>query len=383
MHTDNHTQSLLNKYILNQCSRAEVEEVITYFQKIKQSNQLPTVEEVLALLDEKPTMAIEDANRIHNNILTTIQKPTTRKRHFWKYAAAASVLLIVSLTIFLNKDSDQPQFTKPIIVNNQIETGTDKATLTLEDGTNVALVKGQTYQTQNATSNGEQIIYNNSTSRELVNNYLTTARGEQFQITLADGTQVWLNSESQLKYPVSFTGGKSRQVELVYGEAYFDVSPSTEHHGSDFKVYNNNQEVQVLGTEFNIKAYKDETNIYTTLVEGKVAVSTALGKHMLSPNQQSNHNLIRNTIKVKTVDVYKEISWKEGVFSFENMPLKDIMKVLTRWYDMDVIFENKELQNETFNGGLKMNQDIVTILDIIKNMNNINYEINNKTITLK
>lgn len=384
MHTDNHTQSLLKKYILNQCTKAEVEEVITYFQKIKQSNQLPTVEEVLELLDEKPTMAIEDANRIHNNILTTVQKPTNRKRHFWKYVAAASVLIIVSLTIFLNKSSDQPQFTEPIIVNNQIETGTDKATLTLADGTNVALVKGETYQTQNATSNGEQIIYNNSTSRELVNNYLTTARGEQFQITLADGTQVWLNSESQLKYPVSFTDGESRQVELVYGEVYFEVSPSTSHNGADFKVYHKEQEVQVLGTEFNIKAYKDETNIYTTLVEGKVSVATGSNNKVLIPNQQSNLDITTSSLVITTVDIKTEISWINGEFRVQSKNLREIMKTLSRWYNMDVTFANKDLEEVKFVGILRKDQDIVEILNMIKNFGVIkNYEINNKTITLK
>src|SRR5690606_40703343 len=123
------------------------------------------------------------------------------------------------------------------------------------------LEKGDSIQTHNAISNGEEIIYNNNTSRQLVYNYLTIPRGGQFQLTLSDGTRVWLNSETQIKYPVSFTDGESRQVELVYGEAYFEVSHSTEHKGSDFIVYNQNQEVQVLGTEFNIKAYKDDSNI--------------------------------------------------------------------------------------------------------------------------
>ena len=311
-------------------------------------------------------------------------------RPYYKYAAAASVLLIVALTIFLNKGEDTLQFTEPVIVNNQIQTGTDKATLTLEDGTDIALVKGQTYQTQNATSNGEQIIYNSSPSPKLVNNYLTTARGEQFQITLADGTQVWLNSESQLKYPVSFTGGKSRQVELVYGEAYFDVSPSTNHKGSDFKVYHKEQEVQVLGTEFNIKAYRDEVNVYTTLVEGKVSVtpSAVEGQQptnkVLQPNQQSILNGLTNNLSVANINVKDEIAWINGEFRVQSKNLKDIMQTLSRWYDMDVAFANKDLEQVKFVGILRKDQNIIDILNMIKNFGVIkNYEINNKTITLK
>ena len=148
---------------------------------------------------------------------------------------------------------------------------------------------------------------------------------------LSDGTKVWLNSESQLKYPVAFNDGETRQVELVYGEAYFDVSPSTAHKGARFKVFNQSQEVEVLGTEFNIKAYKDETNIYTTLVEGKVAISAAGKNQILKPNQQSNLNLETGSIEITTVDVYNETTWIDGIFSFENKPLKEILKVLSRW----------------------------------------------------
>ncbi len=322
--------------------------------------------------------------KIEPKLEQTTPKKVIRFKPFYKYAAVASVLLIVALTIFLNKEDNQPQFIDPIIVNNQIKTGLDKATLTLASGEEVTLIKGTSFQTQNASSNGEEITYNNNTSRELVYNYLTIPRGGQFQLTLADGTQVWLNSETQLKYPVSFTGGESRQVELIYGEAYFDVSPSTAHHGASFKVFNNAQEIEVLGTEFNIKAYKDETNIYTTLVEGKVAVRTANANKILIPNQQSKVNTEGGEITVSVVNVSNIISWKDGIFDFKDKPLKDIMKVLSRWYDMDVEFENKELEQEHFNGRINKQHTIEDILASFKNTDIINtYEVNSKTVILK
>ena len=303
---------------------------------------------------------------------------------YWKYAAAASVLLIVASTIFLNKGDDTPQFTEPIIVNNNIEAGIDKATLTLADGSDVTLEKGQVYESNNVTSNGEEIIYNKAAGKEITYNYLTIPRGGQFFIKLSDGTQVWLNSESQIKYPVSFTTGEPRLVELVYGEAYFDVSPSTDHKESAFKVYHNMQEVQVLGTAFNIKAYKDETNIFTTLVEGKIAINGESLNKVLKPGEQATLSREDKSIKINEVDVFREIAWKEGVFSFRHKPLKEIMKVLSRWYDMDVIFENTELESERFMGTLDRNQKIEDILLSIKSTNAINtYEINNKTIRLK
>ena len=402
MQLDNQTKNVLKKFVLNKCSKEEAEKVLAFFQGINNSDQLPTVEEVLALLDEKPKMTITDANRIHNNVLRIAKKnkkPTKTKIRYWQYAAAASIALIISLTIYFNQEAAEPQFTEPIIVNNQIKNGSDKATLTLEDGSEVALVKGKTVQTSNAKSNGEEIVYQNnnqkpSTKNQVAYNYLTVPRGGQFQINLADDTKVWLNSDSQLKYPIAFKDGETRQVELVYGEAYFDVSPSTEHKGVKFQVYHNAQEVEVLGTEFNIKAYKDETNIYTTLVEGKVAVETrsiasnsvnkSNTKTILAPTQQSNLNIQNSNITIATVDVNMVTGWRDGIFYFDNMSLKNIMKVLSRWYDMDVVFENKNLETERFTGSFNKNLSIEDILLTILNMNFINtYNINNKTITIE
>ncbi len=381
-------EELIVKYITNSATAADLDTLTHWISN--PSNERLFKEYIKTYYAIICSMNKTDHQKTVEQLLRIIRKEKSfayrlKTKAIYKYAAAASVAILITAGIWFFKTSNtESQFVEPIIVNNQIETGSDKATLTLEDGTVVALIKGQTYQTQNATSNGEQIVYNNSTSQELVNNYLTTARGEQFQITLADGTQVWLNSETQLKYPVSFTDGKSRQVELVYGEAYFDVSPSPEHNGSKFQVYNNNQEVEVLGTEFNIKAYKEETNIYTTLVEGKVAVTSGGINKILEPSQQSNLDILANTITIKTIEVYDEISWKDGIFSFEGKTLKDIMKTLSRWYDLEVVFANEELENIRFVGSLNKEQDIVNILNDIKNFGVIkNYEINNKTITLR
>lgn len=324
----------------------------------------------------------EDWEKVKSNIT----KPSVRFL-YWKYTAAAAVIgLLASTYFFRGTLFNNTEKNLPIIVNNTIKTGTDKATLTLEDGTIIALEKGSNYKAGNIKSNGEQIIYqaNNRSNSKIAYNYLTIPRGGQFFVELSDGTQVWLNSETQLKYPVLFAKGKPRIVELVYGEAYFDVSPSTKHGGTIFKVTNQNQEVEVLGTEFNIKTYKDETNIYTTLAEGKVELDFNGKKQKLSPTQQSNFNLNTNALLVVNVDVYNEVSWRQGVFSFENKPLKEIMKVLSRWYNMDVVFINEKIENEAFTGVLGKDQNIEEILATIKNFGIIsNYEIKNKTITLK
>lgn len=397
-----HILKLISLYTTKEISEAEFNELQQWLNEAPENKVLFT--EFLLLYKKSRQIAFTDTidkDKAWSTIVSKLENPlvqsTSQKeskvffiRNRWfKYAAAAIVVGILSTTyVFRNNLFTNPTEVAPVIVNTniKIETGTDKATLTLEDGSVVVLKNGNTVQTKNATSNGKEIVYKAGEQKQtkIAYNYLTIPRGGQFFIKLADGTQVWLNSESQLKFPVAFVDGEIRQVELVYGEAYFDVSPSTLHKGAKFKVYNKSQEVEVIGTEFNIKAYQGETNVYTTLVEGKVAVNTANGKQKLIPNQQLNLNLKTNTSILNSVDVYDEIAWKEGVFSFKRKSLEDIMIVLSRWYDLDVKFENSELKKSGFNGTVGKDQKIEDILETIKSYGVIKeYKIINKTVILK
>lgn len=323
----------------------------------------------------------KDWKKNYNTIKTPI-----RKMFIWKYAAAASVLIFAGTMYFSQEPVVKMQQDKSTVVTKDvINPGIDKAVLILANGQQIALTKGETYNSANAHSNGKEIVFSNTTDNEaaITYNYLSIPRGGQFFIKLADGTQVWLNSESKLKFPTAFVDGKPRQVELVYGEAYFDVSPSTSHKGSHFNVLTRSQNIEVLGTEFNIKAYQDESAIATTLVEGKVSLSNNTLSKILKPGDQSVLELKNNSIRISSVDVFNEISWKEGVFSFKEMPLKDIMKVLERWYDIKTVFKRESIQEINFNGILDKNQKIEEILTIISNTNKIPYEINQKTVIFK
>lgn len=326
---------------------------------------------------------IEDEKR--NFFNTTYGVKRNNFKVIYKYVAAAVVIGVLASAYFL-KDNffETRENLAPIIVNNTIEFGTDKATLTLADGSNVVLEKGESFQTEYAISNGDDIEYKETVKTNIVYNYLTIPRGGKYQITLSDGTKVWLNADTQLKYPVAFQEGQTRQVELLYGEAYFDVTPSIDNKGTTFKVLTQSQEIEVLGTEFNIQAYKGDTFIHTTLVEGKVTVENANGKKVLLPNQQSHLNLNSNTILVKNVDPYNHVAWKDGVFSFDNKSLKNIMTTLSRWYDLDVVFENKALEHIEYVGVFGRTQSIKDILSTLISADVINtYNINNKTVTLK
>ncbi|WP_276167385.1 FecR family protein [Zobellia alginiliquefaciens] len=335
-----------------------------------------------------------DTKELLDNLLTTIKRENSlgykfRKLAPYQYAASIALVLLSVLAgyFLLNRTSEEKQIQTPIVLEetNSIVPGTDKAILTLANGSQVILEKGNVFKKQNADSNGEQITYaQKSRNLNVEYNYLTIPRGGQFLVKLSDGTKVWLNSETQLKYPVDFKAGETRKVELVYGEAYFDVSPSSQNGGSSFVVYNQSQEVKVLGTEFNIKAYLEEANVNTTLVEGKVAVHTNDFNETLKPFQQFQFNKDLNTGTVKEVDVYNETAWKEGVFSFEDKSLKEMMAVLSRWYDVTFVFQNQAVENEEFIGVLRKDQDLEEILTGIKNFGIIkNYKIYEKKVILE
>lgn len=302
------------------------------------------------------------------------------RRKFFGYAAA--ILVLISSTFFF--------LTKNTLVENNtvsINPGTDKAILTLSNGSEVFLDSVTNYQDKMIFSSGKEIRYskvNEKNTGEEEYNYLTIPRGGQYHIVLSDGTGVWVNSESQLKYPVNFVDDKPREVELVYGEAYFEVSPSYKNNGAKFFVLNKNQTIEVIGTKFNVKAYKEEFNVYTTLIEGKVSVSSKLETALLIPNKQSVLSIKNQNLDIKEIDVKNEIAWIRGEFIFQKKTLRDIAKVLGRWYDVDFEFLNESIAEQKFNGELKKNQNLETILKLIKNTNKIeSYDIKGTSILLK
>jgi ferric-dicitrate binding protein FerR (iron transport regulator) len=381
-------ENLIAKYCVNQLNSEESKKLNTWLEQGDNRAIFQKYIEINYNLEESLEVNQEIKAASWKNINTRISTSSMRK-NYWRYGIAASVVALLGLVYFLwaddsfNISSQSPA----VVIDNNIEIGTDKATLTLEDGTEVILEKGRNFALGNVTSDGEKVVYKDAgektAKKELAYNYLTVPRAGEFYMELSDNTKVWVNSDSQIKYPKEFLPNQDRVVELLYGEAYFEVSPSTQHNGAKFIVNTNRQEIEVLGTQFNVKAYTDEHQLTTTLVEGKVNVDNGVNSTQLAPNQQSiiGHGDI---ILVKDVKVYDEIAWKEGIFSFKGKSLKDIMTVLSRWYDVDVEFEDESLEAIKFIGVLNKNQNIEQILLTIKNTNFIkDYEINEKTITLK
>ncbi|WP_316836604.1 FecR family protein [Pedobacter nutrimenti] len=306
-----------------------------------------------------------------------------------RYLSAAVIVITIGIAayFFLNKADRKVQ-----ALATRIVPGSNTATLTLADGRKInlnnaengALVK-QTGIEITKSADG-QLLYKVQGTEEkadhsLAYNTVETPKGGQYQIILPDGTKVWLNAASSLRFPLSFASLKDRRVELN-GEAYFEVSKDKAH---PFKVINEGQEVSVLGTHFNINGYRDEGVIKTTLLEGSVSVlSTYAGSKLkpaeviIRPGEQAILN--RQGIEVIKKDVDQVIDWKNGDFIFEKERLRDVMNKIGRWYNVKVIYDKDVNIDLTFSGQMSRSKDISEILKSLASTGEIKFEVKESTI---
>lgn len=299
-------------------------------------------------------------------------------------SAAAAILLIVTFLLPQTKTKTGPLGAG---VTTIIKPGSNQAILILNDGSvhdlttskNLVLTEGGT----EIKSEGAKLEYTKKegAAKEITYNTLSIPRGGEFFLQLADGTKVWLNSETVLRYPVQFAGNE-RRVELT-GEAFFEVARNEK---VPFIVESGEQDVKVLGTEFNISSYKEDQFIHTTLVKGSVEVyikNKPEIKQTLTPMEQSAVNKTDNQISKQTVDPYLFTAWKEGRFVFQDQNLDEIMKILSKWYNVEVVFEREELKNLRFTGNLERYSDFAKVLKKIQKTNEVEFMIVNKLITIK
>ncbi|PSL45416.1 FecR family protein [Chitinophaga niastensis] len=322
---------------------------------------------------------LQDAAEIWGNL----QKQTPKPKQFilWPRIAAAMLILIFLGGYLFRRDTPLPPLHKT--VQQPILPGGNKAMLTLADGTKVSLNDAKKGEIANQagvklekTEDG-QIVYtvtNSEESSELpAFNTIETPRGGQFQVDLPDGSKVWLNATSSLKYPVYFKGAKERQVVLK-GEAYFEIAKD---ETKPFIVKTDDQEVRVLGTHFNINAYADEASVRTTLLEGSVQVSSDHVTKQISPGQQTI--LTNKHINIIETDGQMAIAWKNGQFEFDNADITSVMRQLSRWYDIQVIYEG-EIPKLHYSGSVSRNDDISVILSMLKKTGKINFKIDKRNI---
>ncbi len=326
----------------------------------------------------------EDQEDSLNKLLYQINA-TSKKSYTRAFAIAATLLVFVTagVLIFMHRQSPKLQFftfAKP--VKHDIAPGGNKAILTLANGNTLVLTDAKNGKLASQggvviskTADG-QIKYagsdQNALSNTLVYNIATTPKGGQYQFILSDGTKVWLNSASSIKYPVSFIGNE-RRVELT-GEAYFEVAHNA---AKPFRVVSNGQTVEVLGTHFNINAYADENAVKTTLLQGSVKVSSAGSSSVIKPGEQAQFNNGKINV-VSGVDLDAAVAWKNGLFYFEDSNIQEVMRQFARWYDVDVKYEG-ELPLRHFSGEISRNINATQMLDILS-FKKIHYKLQGKTI---
>ncbi|MBC9930558.1 FecR family protein [Chitinophaga qingshengii] len=395
---------LFHKYVNDSCSAEELAELYELFSLT--GNETAAKELVAQIVEDvyqhpaqiNTFLDNTAAEKIVNDILSGTPYAAINTRptllNSWKrWAAAATVAALLGLAGYYAYHSDNRPSPKVPASGLHIAGGSNKATLTLHNGQTIALDSAQNglLAIQGTgrvikTQTGEIIYSAADKSDEILYNNISTPRGGQYFLQLSDGSKVWLNAASSIRFPVVFPNGE-RKV-YVTGEAYFEIQHQDQPipfivEADNKSADNNGCRVEVLGTRFNINAYSNEPFMSTTLLEGKVKVhaNSTRQSRVLLPNQQLNITRKGEMNLTRPANIDAVIAWKNGYTQFASVSLSAVMRQIERWYDVNVQFED-HAADITFTGKLKRNENLSEFLKIL-DLNNIKYEINNSTIIIK
>lgn len=382
--TNNRLAELFQKYVDKTITEEEYAELFVYIRNPE------TKEQVLAFLDEHNKKVQSDAlvhevdwDGMYENITNPKKSVGRSRKPIWKYAAAAAVILVGSFTLY---SSLQNMLEKkaPLAYHNDVLPGGDRATLTLADGSQIALDSGKAGRlaTEGGISiekdaNG-QIIYlakgNGGDEAQKINT-LSTPAGGKFSVVLSDGSKVWLNASSSIKFPAAFSGD-SRRVEIK-GEAYFEIEKDA---ARPFYVNNGSSEIKVLGTHFNVMAYPDEYRSELTLLEGAVQFTKNGHAELLKPGRQILYTESNNQTKQIDANIEEVMAWKNDLFVFNNTNIDEVMKQLVRWYNVKVKYEGDK-PDISFTGVIPRNANVSKILKALELTGDVTFGIENNVIT--
>ncbi|WP_316751549.1 FecR family protein [Pedobacter gandavensis] len=364
-------EDLIHKYDQGLCNEREKALLETWYAgwNLDKSVDIPdeAIKEDLAIIRQKTLAAI-------NPVATTVT--------LWpKFAAAAAIAIVIGTGWFYLGKPDINQGQQQVVTQD-LAPGSVGATLTLANGKKIKLNTSNNGElakeagvTITKTAEGE-LIYEVSNPVDAASNKintLSTANGETYRVRLPDKTEVWLNAASQLKYPASFLNDTERRVELE-GEAYFQVAKDVKH---PFILTTNKQRITVLGTQFNVKGYANEP-IKTTLVKGSVQVSSQVTSKMLKPGQQSTL-LAKGDFVVGPADEVLDLAWKNNEFMFESESIENVMKMVERWYNVEVVYVG-EKSREKFGGGVSRFDKVSKVLDVLAGTGAVKFKIEGRKI---
>lgn len=379
---------LLQRFKEDLISEEEWHELLAMIKTSRYDDQLE--DDILTSLEstgKKNKWTADIEQEMWAGIQTKLQAPSKRSNYkLWMAAAAVLLMMLAAGLIFFK--SEHVPLVKTITAYNKpdILPGGNKAILTLPNGKQIVLTDSTIKQLANQAggsivkaANGILVYKANSLAGNLetgeaIFNTISTPRGGQYQVILPDGTHVWLNAASSLKFPAAFKGGK-RLVELS-GEAYFEV---TKNKQMPFIVSTEDQKVEVLGTHFNVNSYADETSTKTTLLEGSVKVIAQAGQKLLTPGEQAQISKNTKSIKVVPVSLEEAVAWKNGYFVFNDEKLESIMHRVSRWYDVDYEFEGNQ-GNLSFLGVIERSKNISSLLKVLESTGNVHFKIEGRKI---
>jgi hypothetical protein len=390
MDVNEHVRLLFAKYLRKECSSQEFEELLTWLVDMDEEEKNALSGPLRELWDQaqagKLTSTSDQVDwdqvfgRILHSANQTLAIPfgeSQSRRIGWRKIAAAVIIfgVIIGGSIFLLTRKNSTDLVKAekqvLLLPEEIVPRGNHAILTLSNGTVIILdssKNGMITRQGNVKViklDSGQLAYtpltiNGTPSLEISYNTISTPRAAQYQIVLSDGTKVWLNAASSLRFPTVFTG-KDRKVELT-GEGYFEVAENKE---KPFHVQTGSLEVEVHGTHFNIMAYEDETTIQTTLLEGSVKVSYNNQSDLLKPGKQASLGRVNNKLTVSNANVQQAVAWKNGYFYFDKSDVKAIMRQVSRWYDLDIVYESPVPEMQ-FSGKIERNLPLSGITHLLE-----------------
>ncbi len=370
-----HIATLFKKYLNNECTPEEAAALMAFIRSSKNRELIQSLlDDHLQDGEDKGWMYRPQTDRIFQrlNLNEGVEEVEVKSRNirltFLKTAAAAVLILAAAWAILIIRSPAKKKVTAARAAEDVLPGG-NKAVLVLSDGRQVKLDSlqpgnpgGDESSVIKRSADGHLVYFAADNSKLKGFNTIRTPRGGQYEVMLPDGSKVWLNAASSITYPAAFNAGE-RRVTLT-GEAYFEIASLWRNNKKvPFVVETDKQKIEVLGTRFNVNAYDDETGIKTTLIEGRVKVTTENETVILKPNQE--FNLGAEGISTKKVDVEPSIDWKNGDFLFADEDLKSVMRKIARWYNVEVIYDS-EIPEESLSGQISRSRNLSEVLRMLE-----------------
>lgn len=379
---DEYLIELIEKYLNGECTPAEQLEIEAWFEQY--GNDEATYHnndpEKIRSAAQRSLAAIRQHTGLADKQITELDSPSNWRR--W-IAAAAIVATVITAGYYAITQKARRQQNSQLYTKHDVAPGGNKATLTLASGRQIVLTDAKKGQLAfedameiSKTDDGQVVYSGKADNNEMVYNTMTTPRGGQYSLTLADGSRVILNAASTLKYPAQFNDNE-RRVELA-GEAYFEIA---HNKNKPFRVVANGQTVEVLGTHFNVMCYKDEEQVQTTLLEGSVKLFNHQSSVLLKPGEQGSSVKGSSTYTVNSVDVSAVTAWKDGLFIFNGVHLKALMRQIARWYDVDVAYE-PGVDDDIIYGKISRRANLSKVLKILE-LSDIHFKLDGRKIIVR